>query len=166
MVALQNYTPNNFLKLDDPSALGKQVTQELQKISNSIGVANQGITANTASITADESAWTAYTPVISAFSGTFTTSSATGRFHKIGKTVFLYVVVSITTNGSGAGYVIATIPFAANIAAIIPGRENAVTGKMIYGLLSGTAMIILQYDNTYPAGNGYQLVLSGSYESV
>jgi hypothetical protein len=167
MTTLQNYIPNNFLKLDDPSALGKQVTQELQKISNSIGVANQGITANTASITADEAAWTAYTPVITAGAGTITTASATGRWHQIGKTVFVYMAITVTTNGTGASFVNATLPVAAKSTwAVIPGRETAVTGKMLQGAASGINLIIINYDNSYPAANGYVLMLTGSYESA
>jgi hypothetical protein len=37
----KNYTPGNFTQIQDPSALGKFVTQELAKISNSIDLANQ-----------------------------------------------------------------------------------------------------------------------------
>ena len=113
---------------------------------------------------------TVYTPVVMAASGTFTTVSATGRYRIIGKLVFIQITVTITTNGTAAGDVIATLPFAsvnvASAAHVLAGRANAVSGKMLQGIIntnSGT-VAIFNYDNTYPGASGETLVLSGFYE--
>jgi hypothetical protein len=59
---------------------------------------------------ADNAAWTAYTPTITAGTGTITTSSATGRYKQVGKTVRLQITITITTAGTGASNLIATLP--------------------------------------------------------
>jgi hypothetical protein len=110
--------------------------------------------------------WTAYTPTITATSGTFTTVSATGRYLVIGKLTCVRVVVSITTNGTAAGSVNASLPNTANGNAVLSGRENNITGKMLQGPISGSTLSILNYDNTYPGGSGYSLIVSGCYENA
>lgn len=58
-------------------------------------------------------AWTTYTPTVSAQTGTITTSTATGRYKVIGKTVVVEAAVVITTAGTGAGWLGASLPFTA-----------------------------------------------------
>lgn len=114
-------------------------------------------------------AWTAYTPTITATSGTFTSVSATGKYKQIGKTTFIQIAITITTNGTAAGVVLATPPagITANGNFILPGRELAVIGTTVTAtVVSGAAQIqITKYDATYPGVNGAQLVVSGSYEA-
>ena len=55
-------------------------------------------------------AWSTYTPTIGAQSGAFTSVSAAGRSKTIGKTVFVQITVTVTTVGSAAGYITATLP--------------------------------------------------------
>jgi len=112
------------------------------------------------------SAWTSYTPTITSGTGAITTKSATGRYRTINKTVFFEAEITITTNGTGATSVNATLPFtSANAKYVVAGREYASTGKMLQGLInnSGT-MQIYNYDNTYPGADGFGLALSGTYE--
>lgn len=116
----------------------------------------------------DNYAYTPYTPTVTASSGTFTTVSATGRHKKRGRTVFINIVVTITTVGTASGAVQVTLPFvSAAVAQIISGRETAV-GTQINGLIGASAsmMQILEYDATTIAASGRTLVLSGSYESA
>jgi hypothetical protein len=111
-------------------------------------------------------AYTTYTPTITAGSGTFTTVSATGRSRQLGKTIFFEIAVTITTNGSAAGNVVATLPFTVGSAIYTAaGRETSV-GKMLSGTMAsgGTTIGIANYDNTYPGGSGTTLVISGTYE--
>lgn len=112
--------------------------------------------------------WSQYIPTITPQSGAFTLASATGRYRQIGKTVFVQIKVDITTNGSGAGYVAVSLPVLPGSYAILPGRENAVVGKMLQGIVNpGVGFVyIFTYDNLYPGGNGYSLLLGGVYESV
>jgi hypothetical protein len=67
-------------------------------------------TMNGASI--DNAAWTTYTPTITSGSGTPTTTSASGRYKQIGKTVIVEIIATLTTIGTAAGSVIATLPVA------------------------------------------------------
>lgn len=113
-------------------------------------------------------AWTTYTPTLSASTGTLTSASATGRYKQLGKTVHVQIVVTITTNGSAAVYVVATLPALGSPAAeyVLAGRNAGTDGKLLQGYISSAAaqVLILAYDNTYPGANGARLVLSGFYE--
>jgi hypothetical protein len=112
-------------------------------------------------------AWTPYSPVVTAATGTLTAYTATGLYNQVGKTVFVEINITITTNGTGAGSIHVTLPFTSNGAFLIPGRENATTGKMLQGVTVNAAVdSITNYDNTYPAGNGAVLILTGVYEST
>jgi len=128
----------------------------------------QGITAAAAGA-AIAPAWTAYTPTITAGSGTFTTVSATGRYLTIGKVTHVKIEVNITTNGTAAGYIVATLPNTAVGFAALSGRERNVSGKMLAGMigvLSSTTTTCVNYDNTYPGANGASCLLNGSYENT
>jgi hypothetical protein len=114
--------------------------------------------------------FTTYTPVITAGSGTFTTVSATGRYRRIGKLIFIQITITITTNGTAAGSVIATLPFTAlnlsGVTHVLAGRALAPSGKMLQGQInSGVNFVNIEnYDNTYPGADGQTLVVSGFYE--
>lgn len=113
-----------------------------------------------------DQAWISYTPTITASSGTFTTVSATGKYAHVGGGVAVTITITITTNGTAAGAILATLPVASASSAIICGRENAVTKMMCQGYVaSGASSVsITKYDNTYPGGNAYIIILSGVYE--
>lgn len=87
----------------------------------------------------ESTAWTSYTPTVSAGSGTFTLATATARYKIIGKTIHLQADVTITTVGSAAGTLVITLPPAASPAAAFAYvgsiREHNLTGK------SGAAVI-------------------------
>lgn len=112
--------------------------------------------------------WTAYTPTVTAGSGTFTTVSATGRWKSIGKTIFVQISITITTNGTAATNILATLPVAAGagIYAVV-GRETA-GQTAIDGVIAAAsiAVSIRKYDASYPGATGAVLNLSGCYESV
>jgi hypothetical protein len=118
----------------------------------------------------DNTAWLTYTPVITAIAGAFTSVSATGRYKQIGKVVYVYIKITITTNGTAATYVLATLPVAAIAAAtatpVICGRATSISGKMLQGIIAGTTVSILNYDGTYPGATGEALVVSGAYEAA
>lgn len=126
--------------------------------------------ANTAWVQQEigSTAWTTYVPTITAASGTLTTASATGRYRQIGKTVFVEMILTITTNGTGSGTVRATLPVNPQADAILAGRGNLVSGKALQGAISTSNNLvnITNYDNTYPGASGESLILSGVYESV
>lgn len=118
----------------------------------------------------DQTAYTTWTPTISCGAGTITTlGTVTARRTQIGKIVFFYLSVTITTNGTCASNVNATLPVAAitSVDQNGVGRENGVTGKMLYArIVSGTSnMAMTFYDNTFPGANGAVLQVSGFYET-
>lgn len=60
--------------------------------------------------TIDNVAWTTYTPVVTPAGGAITAYTATGRWKKIGKTVYVETDVVITTVGTASGNMIVTLP--------------------------------------------------------
>jgi hypothetical protein len=115
-------------------------------------------------------AFTAWTPTVSSSAGSITTKSGSGVYTQVGKTVHLRAVLSIITNGTGSGSISFTLPVTAidTFAAVGAGRENNVTGKMLQVYLAGSTTLasVVNYDNTYPAGNGYSLLVSLTYEAA
>lgn len=114
-------------------------------------------------------AWTSYTPTITAGTGTFTTVSASGKYCQIGKIVVCKFTITITTNGTAAGGILATLPVtaASGLISTGSGRENSVVGKMLQVYNSSTTQAtIFNYDNTYPGGNGYSIICSLVYEAA
>jgi len=114
-------------------------------------------------------AWTAYTPTVTAGSGTFTTVSASGWWCQIGKTVHVNTSITITTNGTAAGRCQFSLPVTASSNSTEwygAGRESVVTGSALtVGALAGSATAIVhKYDNSYPGGDGYLLRCSLTYQ--
>ena len=109
--------------------------------------------------------WTTYTPTVTASSGTFTTVSATGNYSVVGHVAHVNMEITITTKGTAGGFLFATLPFTATGAAVGCGRENAVTGHQLQGLVdSGLARVtILRYDGTTVIVDGYVLKLSVTF---
>ncbi len=117
------------------------------------------------------SAWTPFTPTVSSGSGTITTvGGKSASALKVGRLVFYRASIAITTNGSGAADVrITNMPYTCAAANYFgTGREAAITGKMLLALMASgtTILVIINYDNTYPASNGCILELSGVYEAA
>jgi len=123
-----------------------------------------------ASIAGPQLSWTS---AISASSGTITTSSSVAKYRldpNDSKDVNVRLAITITTNGTGAGVLNATAPFAAAndlIPGVMHGYET-VTGKAVRGVLDvNTSTIkITFYDGTYPGASGNVVVLSGNYRRV
>lgn len=117
-----------------------------------------------------QSAWTAWTPTITAGTGAFTSVSATGYYQLLsGKAVAVRLIIVITTNGTAATYVKSDLPVAAkDTDQVLGGKETAVTGKALTSsCFPDTSHIVIQfYDATYPGANGYRLVVQGVYESA
>lgn len=114
-------------------------------------------------------AWTPFTSTVTAASGTITTASGVVRHRKVGRTVHVNIRVAITTNGTGATNVQATLPFVSGPSdQVLSGRETASTGDAVTGtILAGSgAILIVFYDGSYPGANGRTFVLTGAYEAA
>lgn len=112
-------------------------------------------------------AWSTYTPTITASSGTFTSVSATGRYAEMGTICFVQAVITITTNGTAAGYIKVPLPIgAAAQAHTLSGIEVASTGISVNGYIASGAseIAVRKYDGTYLGANGYVIVIDGFYE--
>lgn len=147
-----------------PTTLTDSAGKILSASLNTVAVA-QGGTGDTGT------ALTAYTPTVTSVTGTITTlGTVTGRYKTLGKMVFVEITIPITTNGTGASFVRATLPVTPNASFdyVLFGRETLAVGKMLQGHVNAAvgAVDIANYDNSYPGGNGYKLVLVGWYESA
>lgn len=166
------YVPGTQEK--DPSKVIMSLQQVHEKTATNttdIATNTADIATNTSAIAAMQAAWTAYTPTISSTTGTITTASGSGRYLAIGKTVFITVSITVTTNGTGATAVRATLPVNAknSLNHTLVGRENSATGKMLQArILTGanTVMDVLNYDNTYPGVDGALFNITGVYEAA
>lgn len=126
--------------------------------------ATTDIQFNGASITG---AWTSYSPTLSVQSGSLTSATATGKYIRVGKTVFFTISIEITTNGTAAGSLGATLPTTPNTNGAGSGRENGVSGKMLQVQVVSASNVanVFNYDNTYPGVSGASITVSGVYES-
>jgi hypothetical protein len=128
--------------------------------------------ANCAGAGVDQTAWTTYTPSVTAGIGAFTSVSATGRYKQIGKTVFVQIKITIATNGTASYFTDVSLPVpTVNVTGnfqVIMGVETFSTGITVRGaLLNGSTICRIQkYDGTYIGADGYVLNLSGSYEAA
>jgi hypothetical protein len=114
-----------------------------------------------------QGAWTSYTPTIAPQTGAFTSASATGSYRQVGKTVYVYANITITTNGTGSGFITFTLPVSSPTASTVGcGREINSTGVALSVTFTASASTasIVKYDNTYPGADGYVLTVSGIYE--
>lgn len=113
-------------------------------------------------------AWTAYTPTVTAGTGTLTTVSATGFYYATGKLCIVRAHINLSNNGTGSGVLNCTMPFTAINDKNQVGnfREQVVTGKQgTVNLTLNTATAGLRYyDNTYPGANSTEFALSITYE--
>jgi hypothetical protein len=114
-------------------------------------------------------AWIDYTPTIAATSGTITTSTGEGRYLRRGNIIYLRLQITITTNGTGAGAITATLPVnsVGSFGSAMSGRERAVTAKQVSGFIDGggaSVVNLLFYDGTYPGANGHVITAYGAYE--
>ena len=109
------------------------------------------------------SAWTAYTPTVTSSGGTITTVGAvSGAYQQIGKTVFAYVSIVITTVGTATGQLRFTLPItsATNMqtdTVMGTGRDSGVSAVQLQILkASNTLGGVLQYtgSSVFLLGNG------------
>jgi hypothetical protein len=127
-----------------------------------------GIIYNTTEL--PENAWVAYTPTVTATSGTITAYIAEGKYIRRGNLLTISVNVEITNNGTGAGALRVSLP-SATIGmtlggTILAGRERAVTSAALTAYIESASSIasVLTYDGLYPGAAGAAISFAGSYE--
>ena len=113
--------------------------------------------------------WSAYTPTLAAGSGTLTSAAATGRFFRISNNVSFSIRIAITTNGTAASFITATLPVTAFAASqVLSGYHETNTEAMSAVILSGTPAVVTIRNSAgeYPGANGVAFVISGTYEAA
>lgn len=100
------------------------------------------------------------------FSGAFGQATALVKWTKTLDRVSYTVNVTITTNGTAAGYVAVPMPFPAGETTGAAGVDSASTTSALTGFILGSNLFIKKYDGTYPGANGRSLLMSGSYRAV
>lgn len=112
--------------------------------------------------------WRSYTPTLSSGSGSFTSATPTGRWRRTSPTlVEVQTSLTITTNGTAAGFARMTLPFTSLSGGFTHpmfGIEN-VTGDVLRGSVGQNSanMDITLYEGTYPGADGRSLSMSGFY---
>ena len=112
--------------------------------------------------------WINFTPTITASSGTITTVAAIAAGdckHRLeGTTCFYDLTFTITTNGTGAGTLIASMPYQSKKTTSSGVGRSGVT--MIVGVSqNGIARVDMnKYDGTYPGADATTIRITGSYE--
>ena len=116
----------------------------------------------------DGGKWVSWTPIITAASGSITTLGTIAcAYFKRGKVVQVRGRIEITTNGTAAGVLYATLPVTGISpgAGAVSGREKTV-GYLFGGQVEGTNITLVKSDGTYPGASGAVLIFSGCYEAA
>jgi hypothetical protein len=152
--------------IDDTINLGSG-SYRFKNLYLSVGVVfgDAGGSGTSTSNTLDSYEEGTFTPTITSATGTLTTVSATGAYTKVGRLVTASVDITVTTNGTGAGSIVTTLPFTpSSLVQYGTGREVTAVGFTIT-IQTGVsnAIIVKASDDGYPAGNGYRLKGSVTY---
>lgn len=108
-----------------------------------------------------------FTSTVSAFAGTITTASCTLAYRRSDGWLDAEGTVSVTTNGTGTGYVGLTLPTAVKTGNLYIGNgRNQVTAKQLQVASFGNVATcyIENYDGTYPVADGQTLDIAIRYQ--
>jgi hypothetical protein len=108
--------------------------------------------------------WLTYVPTVGTTSGSITTlGTITALYRLHASSLFFEHFITITTNGTGAGVVTASLPFSTGTTlAVCAGRETGVTGSILQGRVNSATVNWVDDDNAYPGGDGRIIMGSGS----
>lgn len=106
-----------------------------------------------------------WTPTVTAINGSLTSYSASGRYVRIGGSVWAEVSISIPDIGTSAVGIVASLPFPFTTAGSAYGKETTVRG---WGLavdvnLAYSGLVIVRYDGGFPLVNGCLLQVGCRY---
>jgi hypothetical protein len=118
-------------------------------------------------------AWTAWSPTLSASTGTITsTTITTARYTKAGKTITAYFDITITNKGTGAGFLQVSLPVALHasgggsaIGVEIVLSSSAVVGR-VHGASSTTVAFLQAYNGTTMVVTGARIIGTMVYEAA
>lgn len=118
--------------------------------------------------------WPTYTPSLSCGGGALGAGVVvSGGYDRQANRVAVWMRVQIpnaTALGTCAGPIFASLPAPVNstAVAVLSGRENGATGKMVqgYSLGSGASVVAYAYDQSSVALSGADILLNGTYEAT
>lgn len=96
---------------------------------------------------------------VTSSAGTITTVSGSIWYEKIGREVAWQANITITTNGTGSGFLTFEFPF--SVVGIAPIFGSGVSAALT-GSISGTTAGFTKYDGTYPGSDGASLTIGGT----
>lgn len=143
----------NDFRGNSSAALVSPIAQPAQVVENNIGY-DRGCTA--------------FNPTITSQTGTISVLGAVSACYRVsGKLLYVQEEITVTTNGTAGTNITSTLPpgFASARNQVIAGRSIS-GGKALAAQFAASAanMTIQNYDNSYPAGDGTHLVVSGTIE--
>ncbi len=112
-----------------------------------------------------------YTPTVTPSAGAITSVNAAGSYQVFGDGVYFTVTINIPTNGTGSGFINATLPpITPNALAAVEWSVNGYcpNSNFVLGgffIANGTTFSVHNYDGSYPGANGFTLNVSGFYYS-
>jgi hypothetical protein len=103
------------------------------------------------------------TPTPTPGAGAFTTVSCEVNYQRVGDSMEFDVSITITANGTAAAFINVPMPFTAVKECVAAGRQAAVGGQMVQGIMAATSsnLTVLLFNNTYPGATGERITLSG-----
>lgn len=118
-----------------------------------------------------DAAWVAYTPTVTAASGSITTYTVTAKYLLREKTCRFVISVVVRTNGTGATGLVLGLPPVTPVGTVsmpIWGLNTHLRSNLNGRVLqAGTTVDVRAYDGTYPVtADGQLLVIQGEYEVV
>jgi hypothetical protein len=166
-----NNTPTNYIFGYDRSN-GQPVPSVGATASYLFYTEGANVVINGNKAVTDAAAWSESTAItVTPDSGAITTVGAKScRYLVRGKTVYFHINVTITTNGTGAGYItIGNLPFtpggSAGFIYMANGRAVGGAGAIMGTLVQGSTNVSVQtYSGAYPGVDGVTLALSGTCE--
>lgn len=110
----------------------------------------------------EEGTWT---PSLTPGSGSFTSVTTSGTYTQIGNRVFFSAFITITDNGTAAGYIDMTLPVTPASINIAVAAANAYSIEaMVAYIITGAKVRIYKAGATYPGGTGHVITLSGHFD--
>jgi hypothetical protein len=169
-------TGNRVSGLSQPGDIVQGVPETSKTIRNSNGTLQVRNTADNATLLSitdagvvtmpSDPAWTSYTPTLGCGSGTLKSASAIGKYKSFGKTADIRITITITTIGTCATSLNASLPHFMSGQSVLPGRDNN-SGKMLQGSTGGAGsgtVFITDFANSFPFTSADTVVVNGTYE--
>ena len=104
----------------------------------------------------------AYTPTLSARSGSFTNATVSGNFSITDRKCHVEITITIVTNGTASG-IIATTPVDFSSITIFAGRENQTTGILLQGIGYNNFINIFNYAGADINADNLTIYINGEY---